>query len=401
MRLLVVTNHYPPQFVGGYDLRCYQTVNALREAGYEVFVLTSWAGAHEEEPQVYRLLQSFHWTDPLRWREKVYAIRQRAGQFLRNYTTARMLLEQLHPQGVLQWNPSSIGLGGAVAAEELHIPVIYFVGDMSIANYWQLFLGKRLKRYRLPARWVGMILQRNMIQLGRQLNMRYAVFNSAFMYHAYAQQGIVPEVARVVYNGIRYPVWDLHRLPVPDRFGLLYVGRVVQEKGLHVAIAVLRHLHQQYGLVHTYLNIVGDGDHAYIQQLHQQVQQAGLGKHVNFLGKVPPENLTDIYLHHRVLLFPVLWDEPFGLVLPEAMAHGLPPIASRAGAVPEIVRDGQEGFLVERGDAKGMAEKAACLIQNDSLWEAMRYRGLLRVKECFTQQAYLDQVREFINQVVG
>lgn len=401
MRLLAISNYYPPQYVGGYELRCQQTVNALREAGYEVHVLTTQAEVRENDPQVHRLLQPVFWSDPPDWREKLRTVRQRTQSFYDNYTAARELLERLRPRGVLQWNPAHIGLGGAAAAHQLGIPVIYFVGDMSIAHYWQLFQGQWLRRYALPVRWIGRALQRSMIQMGRLLEMRFAVFNSQHTRQVYAQRGLVAEEGRVVYNGIRYAALAPEQLSQPERFALLCVGRIAEVKGVHVAIEALYHLHQHHHLPQAYLSIAGDGERDYLERLQQQVRERGLESHVHFLGKVSPDQLPDLYRRHRVLLFPVLWEEPFGLVLPEAMAHGLPAVASRSGAVPEIVRDGQEGFLVERGDALEMAERAACLIQDDPLWQQMRLRGLQRVRESFTGEVYLHQVLEFIRQVVG
>lgn len=401
MKLLVVVSHYPPDFAGGYELRCAETVTALRDAGHEVHVLTRRFNARNDAPHVYRLLNPVVWQDTSNWLLKFWMVRRRTVELMRNFAVALRVIDRVRPDGVLHWSPTGIGLGGALAAGKRRVPVVYFVGDMSLANYFQLFRGKWLDRFPSLVRHIGAILQFEMIGASRYLDVHHMVFNSFFTQNAYAQEGIHPQNARVIYNGIRYRVLEPQELFMPNRFSLLYAGRLVEEKGAHIAVEVLQRLHSEYHLSEAHLTIVGGGDRAYEDRLRAQAEQAGLGEHVRFLGKLPPEEMPTIYRNHRALLFPVLWEEPFGLVLAEAMAHGVPPVASRSGAVPEIVRDGLDGFVVAKADIAQMAQRTAQLLQDDSLWQTMRLNGLERVKAHFTQQAYVAQVLEYLKRAFG
>ena len=72
-----------------------------------------------------------------------------------------------------------------------------------------------------------------------------------------------------------------------------------------------------------------------------------LGKDAEFLGEVPHEQKLELLREARGLLFPIRWNEPFGLVMLEAFACGTPVIAFPEGAAPEVIQDGRTGFLVD------------------------------------------------------
>jgi len=76
-----------------------------------------------------------------------------------------------------------------------------------------------------------------------------------------------------------------------------------------------------------------------------------------YLGEVPHHQKLELLAGARALLFPIRWNEPFGMVMIEAMACGTPVIAFREGAAPEVVRDGETGFLVD--DEADMARAIA------------------------------------------
>lgn len=87
------------------------------------------------------------------------------------------------------------------------------------------------------------------------------------------------------------------------------------------------------------------------------------GKMVEWVGEQHPESIVALYQHARAFLFPTLWEEPFGLVMIEAMSCGTPVIAYPHGAVPEVIEDGKNGFLVQSVDE--MVEKIKAIDQID------------------------------------
>jgi len=132
---------------------------------------------------------------------------------------------------------------------------------------------------------------------------------------------------------------------------LLAVARLEPFKGLDVMLDAVAQLIKA-GDTNFSLRVVGDGPLR--SALDAQVGQLGLAKHVTFCGAVPPDTMAGIYADADCLVHPAL-NEAFGQVLTEAMACGLPIAATRTGGIPQIVKDGQNGWLVPPADPDALA----------------------------------------------
>jgi glycosyltransferase involved in cell wall biosynthesis len=158
-----------------------------------------------------------------------------------------------------------------------------------------------------------------------------------------AERTFLPELNYVatVYNGIR--VEDHPFVPSSGGY-LAFVGRVAPEKAVDLAIEVAR----RSGMP---LKLAGGVEEKHTGFFQRSVEPAVDGHAVEYLGTLNrPETIT-LLSQASGLLMPLRWDEPFGLVVTEAMASGTPVIAWRRGAMPEIVEDGVTGFLVDDVDA--------------------------------------------------
>jgi glycosyltransferase involved in cell wall biosynthesis len=152
------------------------------------------------------------------------------------------------------------------------------------------------------------------------------------------------DIAAVVHNGVaveRYPF----RADKEDH--LAYVGRACADKGPEVAIEVAKRV----GLPLVMAMKVNEPDEiAYFEQV---IEPAMRGADVVVHTDVGHDEKVALMGAARAVLVPIRWDEPFGLVMAEAMACGTPVIAYRRGAAPEIVVDGETGALVDPDDLDG------------------------------------------------
>ena len=142
---------------------------------------------------------------------------------------------------------------------------------------------------------------------------------------------------------------DLDAYPFAPTRGedLVFVGRLCPEKGAHRAVAVAR----QLGLP---LKLAGKcREPAELEYFERNVRPE-LGGGIEYLGEVDHAEKIELLRSARAVLFPIDWEEPFGLVMVEAMACGAPVIATRRGAVPEVIVDGVTGVVVD--DWREMAE---------------------------------------------
>lgn len=124
-----------------------------------------------------------------------------------------------------------------------------------------------------------------------------------------------------------------------QRDGLLFLGRIEDIKGVNEAIRVAQ-------IVGEKLTIAGN-----IEREHQHYFNSKVKPHLNekisFLGPVNNEQKRSLFRSSRATLFPIKWEEPFGIVMAESISCGTPVIAFRRGSVPEVIQDGVNGFVVD------------------------------------------------------
>ncbi|PWC52982.1 glycosyltransferase family 4 protein [Azospirillum sp. TSO22-1] len=143
-----------------------------------------------------------------------------------------------------------------------------------------------------------------------------------------------------------------------ERRGALFVGRLSPEKGLETLIEAWRGLDAP-------LDIIGDGP------LREGLAGAAPDT-VRFLGAMPADAVSAAMTRASLLVFPSLWNETFGLVVAEAMAHGLPVLASADGAAVHMLDDGISGAFARPGDIADWRRQAAALLERP---EALRRMG--------------------------
>jgi glycosyltransferase involved in cell wall biosynthesis len=124
----------------------------------------------------------------------------------------------------------------------------------------------------------------------------------------------------------------------------------------------------------------------------QRIQQPPLAGHVDYLGYVTAERRTELYRGARFLLMPS-FDEGFGLPALEAMAAGVPVIASQRGSIPEVV--GDAGILVDPADPANLAAALESAVADASLWQTLRQRGLARASQFTWDQTARDVRRAY------
>jgi glycosyltransferase involved in cell wall biosynthesis len=200
-------------------------------------------------------------------------------------------------------------------------------------------------------------------------------FNSAWVRdRAEAQSVLEMTTETVVYTGIDPADFPIDTSPRPPwRWRMLCVGRQEDRKGTHVAVEALTYLPADTGL-----EICGPGDSTYLDRLAQLARP--YGDRVTF-GTSSRDELREHYRAADVFLFPVTWDEPFGLVPVEAMACGVPVIATGTGGSAEFLIDGRNCLIVPRSDPQALAAAVRRLATDEPLRERLREGGFVTASE--------------------
>jgi glycosyltransferase involved in cell wall biosynthesis len=194
---------------------------------------------------------------------------------------------------------------------------------------------------------------------------------------------------------------DLLQLPVAavgtkPVISLLFVGRVVPIKGVYELVSALSEIKNSLSLHLTIVGSLSAAHHdGYELRIRELIQKQDLSRFVTFSGNVSDRKvLENYYLNADIFVLPSLTEGTPKAML-EAMAYGLPIIASRVGGIPEIIRDGVEGVLVTPQDQEGLVNALKHLAQDRQLLTAMGQAARARSR-CFTKDLIFQKITEKI-----
>ncbi len=187
---------------------------------------------------------------------------------------------------------------------------------------------------------------------------------------------------------------------------IVFVGRLAPEKGVHLLIEAFARIADRFP--DATLDLIGPAEFSppeFVDPWHRDPllrplvprlarpasygeelrrRAASLGDRVRFTGAVDNARLPSLLTGAAVLVMPSLWEEPFGIPVIEAMAAGLPVVASDAGAFPETVAHDRTGLLVPRGDSEALAAALDRLLADPELRRRFGVAGRTRARELFT-----------------
>ena len=203
-----------------------------------------------------------------------------------------------------------------------------------------------------------------------------------------AQRRIMPELqyGGVVYNGIDLDTYPLRE--EKDNF-LLFIGRSAPEKGLLRAVLTAK----EAGIrLVAALKIAREDEIRHWEDDVKPVLEPDTG----ILGEISLQEKVDLLSRAKAVLFPIDWDEPFGLVMTEAMACGTPVIATPRGSVPEVIADGETGFVVS---VENYPKEAAASLDRLSEIDPRACRD--RVARLFSKDAMVEGYERVFERVLG
>lgn len=190
---------------------------------------------------------------------------------------------------------------------------------------------------------------------------------------------------RTVYNGVPLDTYDFQP-SVPDDAPLVFLGRIAPIKGTHTAVKVARRSGRPLVIAG---NVPDDQGDFFREQIEPHVDD----EQIRYVGAVDDEEKNELLGRAAAFLMPIEWEEPFGIVMAEAMACGTPVIGTRRGAVPEVVEDGVTGFVGDTTDALVAAV--------DRLDELDRSATRERCERLFSDRAVVDGYESLYEDMVS
>lgn len=400
MRILALSNYYPPHHIGGYELGCKDVVGGLVERDHEVSVLTSTHGVARPQTTagVHRRLHA----GGLSTLPKGNLLDAVTVEF-RDHRTLTRLVCQLKPQLISVWNLGGLADSLTGTIQQLEIPAIYHLSDGWLIHKLQRNLWRRMSQRRsrqvgkaMLRVTLGLLLPESLLPDPGDLRLRHCHFTSKALKEQYLGCGFLLSSANVIYWGIPLDTYVPGRRTGPNNgVKLLFVGQLEKHKGVHTALQAVAKLVNKRGLNSARLTIVGAGkDREYDRWLTQMVIDANMQGHVEFLGRVPRDSMPNVYNEHDILVFPSVWEEPFSLTLLEAMACGLAVVATTTGGSKEILVDGWNSLTFRAEHPDELAAQLERLIENEGLRQYVSENAVETVKSRFDITHMVDQIED-------
>ncbi|MGI8864997.1 MAG: glycosyltransferase family 4 protein [Solirubrobacteraceae bacterium] len=396
IRILSVGNRYPPWSLGGYETIWQRANAALRRGGHQVRVLTAAPDPTDEqasetaEPDVHRELR-WYWSQ-----HRFPAVTLRAALALEraNARTLREHVETFAPDAVVWWSMGGMSLSLLEQVRRADLPALGVVGDE-----WMLYgpevdgWSRRWRGWRRPAGPLA--------RLATGIPARFEIAEAArWIFISEHLLGLAQGAGRPWKNAlVAHPGVDGNRFAwteaQPWRWGLLYCGRIDARKGVETAVRALSHLPEQATLC-----VDGGGDEEYAAELLKLALQLGVERRL-LLRRSPRELVPATYAEFDAVLFPVTWQEPWGLVPLEAMSVGRPVVASRAGGGPsEYLREDHNCLAFDPGDAAGLAAAVRRLAADPSLRAGLVAAGRTTTRR-FSETRFHDTIEAELRGLAG
>jgi glycogen synthase len=408
MRLLFVTNRYPPQMTGGYEVVAQLVADGLRKRGHQVDILTSVYGVKRKvvEGHVHRLLH-LTWESPqphrLAWWE------------VADLLETRRLIKQRRPDCIWIWGGLGLFPSLLKELEDFDIPMVYDIHDVWLngtqqfaqdwAAFWQSSGRGILNKVFKP------LLKHSLSLLHPSalkpvsisaLKLHRAVFVSEAERVLNQSKGFVFAKSTIIYNGTD----SLKFFPASERscetgIKALFVGRLVESKGVHIALQAIRHLVNEEKKPVT-LSIVGvvAPPFEYYESLQSFIAEHHLQPHVEFLEPLGNEAMPEVYREYDILILPS-HKEGFSMVILEAMACGLVVVATTVGGNAEILREGENALTFPVDEATALAHQIGRLIDEPALRRRLSANAASLIGERFTLEQMIEQRERFLLETIA
>lgn len=388
LRVLALGNMYPPQSFGGYEQVWQGAMRNLERHKHEVLVVTSdldFGVAEPDDPNVRRELRLYWRPHHLPKKTPLEKLRLER----HNAVVLRRHVAEFRPDVVTYWSMGGMSLSLIERVRRAGLPAVAFVHDDWLdysrqMDGWYRPFKTRVPRLAPLAELLTRIPTR--VDFGRAA--RY-VFVSDATRRIARDAGIPIPDTGVAHSGIDSRFLD----PAPERdwtWNLLYVGRIDERKGIHTAVAALAGLPDE-----ATLSVIGGWDEEEEARVRETATHAAVLDRVRFLGQRSLEEVHAAYGDADVVVFPVIWEEPWGLVPLEAMGRGRPVVATGRGGSAEYLRDGENAILFEAGDVAALARAVERVARDAGLRRRLVEGGLETAPqhtEAQFNQAVLDEV---------
>ncbi len=388
MRILMLSWEYPPRIVGGISRVVYDLTQKLADENHEIHVVTCWEYGMEEIEKD------------------------------RNITIHRIKAIEVQPNNFIDW---VLHLNFSIVEQGIKIINSYGGIDIIHAHDWLVtYSAKTLKHaYRIP-----LVCTIHATEHGRNggihndmqkyiHNVEWllayeawkVICNSNFMKQELREIFKIPEnKVKVIPNGVDIKKYDRIEKNMQFRRNfandnekiILFVGRLVQEKGVHLLLEAIPKITTHYNDVKFV--IVGKGNQ--LDYLKEKSFLMGVTDKVYFTGYMSDQDLERLYKCVDIAVFPSLY-EPFGIVVLEAMAANIPVVVADTGGLGEIIEHGYDGMKAYIGNSNSLADCIIELLYNPQLCERLTQNANNKILRYYNYNIIAKKTSEIYKEIIA
>ena len=401
MKIVQITNLYPPFIAGGAEIYVENLVRILSSDKNEVYVITNVPGKRFDDSRVINLnkrnsdiLTSLLLPNPLIYRK------------------IKKILAQLKPDIVHVHNIHiSLSTAAIFAAKDfllavtvhdfyLFCPTLRFMYedgkvcelDKCINCVHKYYTSEIMKRWG-HFKFLSVLLKSgplcsSIYKIRKKQMEKLIHLIDKFICPNKSQKPMLEKIGISTNKVAVLPYtsdFESREITIPNGKYLGYAGGLIKEKGVHILLKALSMLPEDIKLL-----IAGDG--VYRDELVQLSKDLGIYERVQFMGKLGRHKMRNFYDMIHILVVPSLWPEVLGIVGLEAMASGKAVIGSNIGGIPDWIEDGVNGFLVPPDSPDLIAEKTMVLFNTDRLIHKFGLNGQKKFINEFSPDIHKDKI---------
>lgn len=400
-KILICSNVYPPDFIGGAELIAHYHAKALKKLGHDVVIFTGDIAPigerYEMRKEIYEGLL-------------VYRIRLVAEDYRSDYVNFSHPLVENHFSTIIsQFQPNIVHFHNIIGLS-LALPTMAKGSGaktvITLHDHWGFCHRNTLintrneicKDYNDCKTCMPFIEDGDFKNIPIQLRKDY--FNlclqdidffitpSQYLADQYIESGFPKERFHVIWNGLQVERFMSITKKTSKKIRFSFIGYMGHHKGVNVILEAMLHLKNKERFQ---LNLVGEGE--YKASYIQFVKEHRLNECVRFWGKVDNNRIEDVYSETDVLILPSIWPENQPVSITEAMSAAIPVIASRMGGIPELVEDEITGFLFDAGNDIQLASIIDKLISQQEMIFKLGKNAQLKMK----QNTFYNQVNKIVD----
>jgi len=401
-RILICSSFYPPYFIGGAELIAHYQAREFTKQGHEVEV---FAGTMEPMGPRYSVHTEMY--DGV----KVHRVVLSGGDFdASRENFHKREVEGLFQQILQEFQPNVVHCHNLIGLTTGLLRLAKKSGcvvALTVHDHWGFchknIMGKKPGEicediFNCQDCMPEIVLE-NGLKMPTFLRQSYLYYQleavdafispSRYLASTYLRAGFPADRMQVVWYGIDTDKFGaIVKKPDPNRCRFTFIGHFGRHKGLYVLLEALLHISERSKLL---LNLVGDGEERH--NVEEFIAKYGLQDCVKLKGKIDNAQIAEVMAETDVLILPSIWPENQPVSITEAMASSIPVIASDAGGIPELIADGQSGFLFELGNSAQLADKMWYFINNPDMIQNFGESARQRIAE----RSFSNQILRLLN----